>query len=181
MPRWQRLQARIPRCCKFPVKNEERVERVRRAIRGRRPRLAACRSCFVHTESWGTNRNSASIWNSGLLKMAHAQKLIPIEQLLSDSISLLPSPALFRKHRPGRQSCPVRRRLRGSAPRAPCGPFELCTVRLTQPILRARSTPRQEDSAPPVLSPGTSGIVTSHHPTGTGNHGIGSASHPTRP
>ena len=88
----------------------------------------------------------------GLLKMAHAQKLIPIEQLLSDSISA-PAQSGISQKTPARpaivpsSSAPEGRRPEPLRHRSNyVSPFAADSAR--------KGTPRQEDSAPPVLSPG---------------------------
>jgi DNA polymerase-3 subunit gamma/tau len=85
----------------------------------------------------------------GLLKMAHAQKLIPIEELLSD---ISASPAT------GAQRPPARPAIVGSQPADPrrqetsaarpnfVSPFAADSAR--------KGTPRQEDSTPTVAPPG---------------------------
>jgi DNA polymerase-3 subunit gamma/tau len=87
----------------------------------------------------------------GLLKMAHAQKLIPIEQLLSDVAGAVPAQIAPRSPaRPsivGNQSSAEARRPEPSASRPNyVSPFAADSAR--------KGTPRQEDSAPAVPSPG---------------------------
>jgi DNA polymerase-3 subunit gamma/tau len=98
----------------------------------------------------------------GLLKMAHAQKLIPIEQLLSDAIS---TPALSSSSQktPGRpaivvsSAAPDTRRPEPPAARSNyVSPFAADSAR--------KGTPRQEDSAPPVPSPGPRIVAAASQP-----------------
>ncbi len=86
----------------------------------------------------------------GLLKMAHAQKLIPIEQLLSDVAGTLPVQGAQRPARPsivGSQSSAEARRPEPPSARPNyVSPFAADSAR--------KGTPRQEDSAPAVPAPG---------------------------
>ena len=87
----------------------------------------------------------------GLLKMAHAQKLIPIEQLLSDVAGAVPAQGVPRPlTRPsivGNQSSTEARRPEPVSARPNyASPFAADSAR--------KGTPRQEDSAPTVPSPG---------------------------
>ena len=87
----------------------------------------------------------------GLLKMAHAQKLIPIEQLLSDVAGTVPAQGAQRPPaRPsivGSQSSAEARRSEPPAARPNyVSPFAADSAR--------KGTPRQEDSAPAVPAPG---------------------------
>ncbi|MFZ0731003.1 MAG: DNA polymerase III subunit gamma/tau [Candidatus Sulfotelmatobacter sp.] len=85
----------------------------------------------------------------GLLKMAHAQKLIPIEQLLSDAA---PAPGASAQRPPARPSIvggsasEVRRPEQPAARSNYVSPFAADSAR--------KGTPRQEDSASPVPAPG---------------------------
>jgi len=84
----------------------------------------------------------------GLLKMAHAQRLIPIEQLLSDVVpaaSAGPQRAPVRPSIVGKPSDPLHTESPGSRPN-PISPFAADSAR--------KGTPRQEDSNPPVAPPG---------------------------
>src|SRR5215472_1068840 len=84
----------------------------------------------------------------GLLKMAHAQKLIPIEQLLTEAVTNSPAGAQNPLPRPsiaGGVSEP-RRAEPGSAARSgQVSPFAADSAR--------KGTPRQEDSSAPAMSP----------------------------
>jgi len=84
----------------------------------------------------------------GLLKMAHAQKLIPIEQFLTEAVTNSPAGAQKPLPRPsivGGGSEP-RRAEQGSAARSgQVSPFVADSAR--------KGTPRQEDSSSPAMSP----------------------------
>ncbi len=86
----------------------------------------------------------------GLLKMAHAQKLIPIEQLLSDVAGTGPAQAQRPPSRPSivasQSSAEARRPEPPSARQNYVSPFAADSAR--------KGTPRQEDSAPAVPAPG---------------------------
>jgi DNA polymerase-3 subunit gamma/tau len=96
----------------------------------------------------------------GLLKMAHAQKLIPIEQLLSDVASSVPTGAPRPAARPAIVSS-----VQGSEARRPeppaarpnfVSPFAADSAR--------KGTPRQEDSAGVVPTPGPRIVATASTP-----------------
>ncbi len=87
----------------------------------------------------------------GLLKMAHAQKLIPIEQLLSDAAGTAPAQGAQRPPaRPSivgnQSSAETRRPEPPSARTSYVSPFAADSAR--------KGTPRQEDSAPAIPAPG---------------------------
>src|SRR5579859_287147 len=85
----------------------------------------------------------------GLLKMAHAQRLLPIEQLLSDVAG---APIASPQRPPARPSIVGSPGAEGRRPESPAArsnyvsPFAADSAR--------KGTPRQEDSSPPVLTPG---------------------------
>jgi DNA polymerase III subunit gamma/tau len=87
----------------------------------------------------------------GLLKMAHAQKLLPIEQLLSDVAAAPPASSQKPPARPaivsGSSSTAASRTEQSPAARPNyVSPFAADSAR--------KGTPRQEDSSAPVASPG---------------------------
>jgi len=94
----------------------------------------------------------------GLLKMAHAQKLIPIEQLLSDVATGPAQGALRPPSRPSIVGGPAEPR-RPEAPAARSNyvsPFAADSAR--------KGTPRQEDCAPAVAPPGPRIVAQSSQP-----------------
>ncbi|HYM78272.1 MAG TPA: DNA polymerase III subunit gamma/tau [Candidatus Dormibacteraeota bacterium] len=97
----------------------------------------------------------------GLLKMAHAQRLIPIEQLLSDVATNSLPPAQKPQARPsivsGASVSETRRPEPPSAPRQNyVSPFAADSAR--------KGTPRQEDSAAPVAPPGPRIVASASQP-----------------
>jgi len=95
----------------------------------------------------------------GLLKMAHAQKLIPIEQLLSD-VATAPAPNAQRP--PARPSIVGNQPTEPRRPEAPASrpnylsPFAADSAR--------KGTPRQEDSSASVLPPGPRIVASASQP-----------------
>src|SRR6201982_1693012 len=96
----------------------------------------------------------------GLLKMAHAQKLIPIEQLLSDAAGTVPAQVAQRPPaRPsivGSPSSAEDRRPEPASARPNLSPFAADSAR--------KGTPRQEDSVPAVPAPGPRIVAQASHP-----------------
>src|SRR5690242_10663329 len=91
----------------------------------------------------------------GLLKMAHAQKLIPIEQLLSDVAGTAASPAQRPAARPAIVSAPSPEARRPDPPAARpnfVSPFAADSAR--------KGTPRQEASSDSALPPGPRIVAT---------------------
>jgi DNA polymerase-3 subunit gamma/tau len=85
----------------------------------------------------------------GLLKMAHAQKLIPIEQLLSDIASVPASSAPKSSSKPsivGSSNAETRRQEQPAARPTHVSPFAADSAR--------KGTPRQEDNSEPGQNPG---------------------------
>ena len=84
----------------------------------------------------------------GLLKMAHAQKLIPIEQLLTEAVGTPPAGAQKSLARPsivGGSSEPRHPEQSPAARSGHVSPFAADSAR--------KGTPRQEDSSAPAISP----------------------------
>src|SRR4029077_3795197 len=84
----------------------------------------------------------------GLLKMAHAQRLIPIEQLLSDVVGTSASTAQRPQSRPAIVSAPSSEARRPEPPAARSNfvsPFAADSAR--------KGTPRQESSSDPTPPP----------------------------
>ena len=97
----------------------------------------------------------------GLLKMAHAQRLIPIEQLLSDaalSPTSSPSRPATRPSIVGGTSSPEARR-----PELPSAPRQNYVSPFAADSAR-KGTPRQEDSTPSVTPPGPRIVAQSSQP-----------------
>ncbi len=98
----------------------------------------------------------------GLLKMAHAQKLIPIEQLLSDSISVPAQSGISQK-------TPARPAIVPSSPTPEGRRPDPATTRSTYVSPFAadsarKGTPRQEDVRAAVLLPGPRIVATASQP-----------------
>jgi DNA polymerase-3 subunit gamma/tau len=95
----------------------------------------------------------------GLLKMAHAQKLIPIEQLLSDVAGITASPAQRSQSRPAIVSAPNSESRRPEPPAARSNfvsPFAADSAR--------KGTPRQEASTESTAPPGPRIVATASVP-----------------
>ncbi len=96
----------------------------------------------------------------GLLKMAHAQRLLPLEQILSDAASLPPSGVPKAPGRPaivGGQSANEARRPEPPAARSNfVSPFAADSAR--------KGTPRQEDHAETLPSPGPRVVAAASQP-----------------
>jgi DNA polymerase-3 subunit gamma/tau len=95
----------------------------------------------------------------GLLKMAHAQKLIPIEQLLSDVAAAPANPAQRPPARPAIVSAPNSEARRPDAPAARpnfVSPFAADSAR--------KGTPRQESSSDSAPAPGPRIVATASTP-----------------
>ena len=110
----------------------------------------------------------------GLLKMAHAQKLIPIEQLLGDIASVPGASAPKSSSKPsivGSSNAETRRQEQPAARPTHVSPFAADSAR--------KGTPRQEDNSEPGQNPGPR-IVAQSQPTGTSDYGFGGARNSAR-
>jgi DNA polymerase-3 subunit gamma/tau len=94
----------------------------------------------------------------GLLKMAHAQKLLPIEQLLSDVAAVPPATA---------QKPPARPAIVGAAPNSETRRSEPARPNLVSPFAAdsaRKGTPRQEASSDPAPATGPRIVATANSP-----------------
>jgi len=83
MSRWQRSRARIRRCCRFPPMSARAWAASPNCSGGRFG--AASADHAAHARELGYRQEQRFHLELGLLKMAHAQRLLPIEQWLSEA------------------------------------------------------------------------------------------------